>query len=120
MAETKIHKIDASGETLGRLAARIAVLLRGKGKAEFLRHIDMGDEVEVTNVKNLKFTGKKLEQKIYYKHSGYPGGLAKKNLGEKFAKDPSFVLRQAVMGMLPKNKTRSKTIKKLRIYPHTK
>jgi len=112
----KIHKIDASGKSLGRLATQIAVMLRGKGKAEFLRHIDMGDEVEVSNVKKLKFTGKKLEQKIYYRHSGYPGGLIKKSLGEKFEKDPSWVLRQAVFGMLPKNKTRSKTIKKLKIH----
>ena len=120
MAETKIHKVDASGKSLGRLAAQIAVLLRGKGKAVFVRHIDMGDQVEVYNAKNLKFTGKKLEQKIYYKHSGYPGGLTKKSLGEKFEKDPSWVLRQAVLGMLPKNKTRSKTIKRLKIYPDTK
>jgi large subunit ribosomal protein L13 len=116
MTETKIHKIDASGKSLGRLAAEIAVMLRGKGKAEFLRHVDMGERVEVYNVKDLKFTVKKLEQKIYYKHSGYPGGLAKKNLGEKFAKDPIWVLRQAVFGMLPKNKTRSKTIKRLKIF----
>jgi len=116
MAETKIHKIDASGKILGRLAAQIAVLLRGKGKAVFLRHMDMGDQVEVYNAKNLKFTGKKSEQKIYYKHSGYPGGLRKKSLGEKFKKDSCWVLRQAVLGMLPKNKTRSKTIKKLKIY----
>src|SRR4030042_4079718 len=115
--KTEIHKIDASGQILGRLAAKIAVILRGKGKPIFVRHLNSGDSVEVFNVKNLKFTGKKLQQKIYYKHSGYLGGLSQKILKKKLEKDPAWVLRRAVLGMLPKNKTRSKTIKMLRIYP---
>lgn len=116
MAEIKMHKIDATGQKLGRLAAQVAVLLRGKGKPAFLRHLDMGDEVQVFNIQNLKFTGKKLQQKIYYKHSGYPGGLTKKTLEEGFKKDPKNVLRRAVLGMLPKNRTRAKIIKRLKIY----
>jgi len=116
MAEIKMHKINATGQKLGRLAAQVAGLLRGKGKPAFLRHLDMGDEVQVFNIQNLKFTGKKLEQKIYYKHSGYPGGLTKRTLEEVFKKDPRNVLRQAVFGMLPKNRTRAKIIKRLKIY----
>lgn len=114
--EQKIHKIDASGQILGRLAVSVAVLLRGKNKAGFLRHIDKGDEVEVFNVEKISFTGKKMEQKIYYRHSGYPGGLKEETLERKFLKDPSSVLRQAVLGMLPKNRTRAKLIKKLKIH----
>jgi len=116
MSESKIHKIDASGQILGRLAVQIAVLLRGKGKADFQRHIDNGDEIEVYNIEKLRFTGEKTTQKIYYRHSGYPGGLSKKSLEDKFFKDPSDVLRQAVLGMLPKNKTRAKIIKRLKTY----
>jgi len=114
--EQKIHKIDASSKILGRLATEVAVLLRGKQKAGFLRHIDSGDAVRVFNVEKLKFSGKKLNQKIYYKHSGYPGGLRREKLVDKFVKDPAGVLRQAVLGMLPKNKTRAKIIKRLRIF----
>lgn len=114
--QNKIHKIDASGQVLGRLAVQIAVLLRGKKKPAFLRHIDSGDEIEVFNAQNLKFTGKKMKQKIYYKHSGYPGGLRKRSLGEIFLQNPAAVLRQAVYGMLPKNRTRDKIIKRLKIF----
>ncbi|MFH0852495.1 MAG: 50S ribosomal protein L13 [bacterium] len=113
--ETKIHKIDATGKILGRLAADVSVLLRGKGKPSFLKHVDAGDIVEVSGVEKLKFSGKKLRQKIYYKHSGYPGGLRKETLEKKFAKNPAEVLRLAVLGMLPKNKTRAKVIKRLKI-----
>lgn len=113
--ETKTHEIDASGKILGRLAAEVAVLLRGKQKAGFLRHIDAGDSVEVFNVEKLKFSGKKLRQKIYYKHSGYLGGLHQEKLEDKFKKSPAQVFRLAVLGMLPKNKTRAKIIKRLKI-----
>ncbi|OGZ33497.1 MAG: 50S ribosomal protein L13 [Candidatus Portnoybacteria bacterium RBG_13_41_18] len=113
--EKKIHKIDASGKVLGRLATQIAVLLRGKGKVNFLRYIDSGDFVEVVNAQNIKVTGKKMTQKIYYTHSLYPGGLKAQKLEVKFAKNPGLVLRQAVYGMLPKNKTRNKIIKRLKI-----
>ncbi len=110
-----IYKIDATGKILGRLAAELAVLLRGKGNPGFLRHIDAGNSVEVENIKNLKFTGKKPQQKIYWRHSGYPGGLRAQTLEDKFKNDPASVLRQAVYGMLPKNRTRAKVIKRLKI-----
>lgn len=109
------HKIDASGEVLGRLAVKIAVLLRGKQKPGFLKYLDDGDEVEVVNAGKISFTGKKAAQKIYYRHSGYPGGLKAETLEKKFAKNPAEVLRLAVVGMLPKNRTRSKIIKRLKI-----
>lgn len=109
------YQIDATGKILGRLAAEIAVILRGKAKPGFLRYIDSGDAVEVANVEKIKFTGKKSQQKIYFKHSGYPGGLRAQKLEDKFKKDPASVLRQAVYGMLPKNRTRDKIIKRLKI-----
>lgn len=109
------YKIDATGKILGRLAVELAVLLRGKNQPGFLRHIDAGNFAEVENVKNLKFTGKKPLQKIYFRHSGYPGGLRAQKLEDKFKKDPASVLRSAVYGMLPKNRTRAKTIKRLKI-----
>lgn len=100
---------------MGRLAAEVAVLLRGKQKAGFLRHVDSSDGVEVFNVERLRFSGKKMRQKIYYTHSGYPGGLHQEKLEDKFRKNPAGVLRRAVLGMLPKNKTRAKIIKRLKI-----
>lgn len=111
--EKNIYKIDASGKILGRLAAEIAVLLRGKNKPDFQRHLDGGAAVEVANAGKLKFSGKKMKQKIYYKHSGYLGGLKAEALEVKFKKNPAEVLRRAVLGMLPKNKTRAKIIKRL-------
>jgi len=108
------HEIDATGMAPGRLATKIAVLLIGKHKKEFQPHIDMGDSVVVLNAKDVKFTGKKLDQKIYYKHSGHPGGLketpAKKLLSEK----PQEVVRKAVYNMLPKNKLRNDRMKRLK------
>jgi len=112
----KTYKIDASGKVLGRLAAEIAVLLRGKGNPSFLRYVDGGNSVEVENAKDIKFIGKKLQQKKYFRHSGYPGGLKTQKLEDKFKNDPTSVLRQAVYGMLPKNKTRARIIKRLKIY----
>lgn len=113
--ERTIHKIDASGQILGRLATQVAVLLRGKGKPSFLRYIDSGDFVEVVNAQKIKVTGKKMKQKIYYTHSLYPGGLKTISLEKKFDKNPALVLRQAVYGMLPKNRTRNKIIRRLKI-----
>ncbi len=111
--QRKIHKIDATGQALGRLAVQIAVILRGKGKANFQRYLDVGDAVEVSGIRGMKFTGKKMKQKKYYKHSGYPGGLRVQTLEENFKKNPSIVLRQAVLGMLPKNRMRAEFIKHL-------
>jgi len=111
--QRKLHKLDATGQAVGRLATQIVGLLRGKTKAEFQPHLDLGDIVEVANAAKLKFTGKKLAQKEYHHYSGYRGGLRSKNLGEVFAKDPADVLRRAVMQMLPPIKLRAAMIKRL-------
>lgn len=113
--ERKTHTIDASNKSLGRLATQIAILLRGKHKPDFLPYKDTGDFVIVKNVEKIKLTGKKLEKKKYYRHSGYLGGLKEITLKELFQKNPKEVLRKAVWGMLPKNKLRSRIIKKLKI-----
>lgn len=112
--ERKTHQIDAAGKPLGRLAAQIAMILRGKNKASFTPHIDGGDFVEVANCDKIKFTGKKLEQKEYIWHTNHPGGLKTKKVSDVFAKDPGQVLKNAVMGMLPKNKLRDQMIKRLK------
>jgi len=113
--ERKAHTIDAAGRILGRLASEIAVLLRGKDKTDFAPYKDIGDIVIVKNIDKLKFTGKKMEQKKYYRHSGYPGGLKEISLGKLFEKNPAEVLKKAVWGMLPKNKLRAKMIKRLKV-----
>jgi len=110
----EIHKIDATDRPLGRLATEIANLLRGKLKVSYLPHKDEGDVVEILNYKKIKFTGKKLEQKKYYSYSGYPGGLKEESLKKKIEKDPKFVLRNAVLHMLPDNKLRKEQIKRLK------
>ncbi len=110
-----VHIVDATDQPLGRLAVRVAVLLRGKDKADFRHHIDGQERVLVKNIKRIKFSGKKLGQKIYYSHSGYMGGLRTEHLSALFLKRPTEVLRKAVWGMLPKNRLRSKTIKRLTI-----
>jgi len=115
MSERQTHTIDATAKVLGRLAAQIAVLLRGKHKPNFVPYKDMGDFVIVENVNKLKFTGKKIEQKKYYRHSGYWGGLKEIPLKKLFAERPAEVLRRAVYRMLSKNKLRVKMIKRLRI-----
>lgn len=112
--DRKTHKIDAEGKTPGRLATKIVTLVRGKNKPSFEPHRDMGDNVVVENVEKMKFTGRKTEQKKYYSHSGYPGGLKETPLEELMEKNPEEVLRKAVMGMLPKNKLRAKQIKRLK------
>lgn len=114
--ERKTHTIDAANRVLGRLATEIAVLLRGKNKPDFAPNKDMGDFVTVRNFSKIRITGKKFEQKIYYRHTGYLGGLKEVPLKKLFEKDPAEVLKKAVFGMLPKNKLRAKQIKRLRIY----
>lgn len=114
-AERKTHTIDATGKVSGRLATGIIFLLRGKNKATFLPYKDEGDFVLVKNVRKLKFTGKKFEQKKYYHHTGYLGGLKETSLKKIFEKNPAEILRKAVFGMLPKNKLRAKMIKRLKI-----
>ena len=98
---------------VGRLATQVVNFLRGKNKAEFQPHLDLGDIVEVSNIDKLKFTGKKLDQKQYHHYSGYRGGLKSKSLSEVFAKNPGDVLRRAVLQMLPPIKLRTAMIKRL-------
>lgn len=112
--ERKTNTIDAENKVLGRLAVEIAVLLRGKHKSDFVPYKDMGDFVIINNVEKLKFTGKKIDQKKYYHHSGFLGGLKEVPLKTLLKKNPSEVLRNAVWGMLPKNKLRAKQIKRLK------
>ena len=108
--------VDAEGKTLGRLATQIAERLRGKNKPQFAPHVDIGDFVVVVNAEKIAVTGKKLEQKIYYKHSGYPGGLRERTLREQLQRQPTEVLRKAVKGMLPRNRLARHQLTKLKIY----
>ena len=110
----KTHKIDVTDQPLGRIATKIVTLLRGKNKPEFKPWHDLGDFVNIENISKIKFTGKKLEQKKYYRHSGYPGGLKETKIKEVFEKNPQKVLYNAVYKMLPKNKLRKQMIKRLR------
>jgi len=111
--DRKVHKLDASGQALGRLATQIANLLHGKHKPEFEPHLDLGDVVEVSNVAQLKFSGKKLDQKLYHHFSGYLGGLKSRKMGEIYAKNPGNVLYRAVREMLPDTKLRNNMLKRL-------
>jgi len=114
--EKKWWVINAEGKTLGRLATEVAVLLRGKRKPEFAHFVDCGDFVVVINAEKVNVTGKKLEQKKYYSHSGYPGGLKVKTLKELLEKRPEDVVRKAVWGMIPKGKLGRAVYKKLKVY----
>ena len=110
------YVVDADGKTLGRLATAIADTLRGKNKPQFTPHVDTGDFVVVVNAEKIAVTGRKLDEKIYYRHSGYPGGLRQRTLREQLGRRPTEVLRKAVKGMLPKNKLASRQLTKLKIY----
>ncbi len=113
--QRKKIEIDASGKSLGRLAVQVAVLLRGKNKPNFVAYIDMGDFVVVKNIEKMKFTGNKLEDKNYFRFTGYLGNMKETTLKEFLAKKgPKEVLRTAVMGMLTKNKLRNLQIKRLK------
>ena len=114
--EHKWHVIDASGKILGKVATEAADLLMGKNKAMFTRNLDTGDYVVVTNASKVKVTGKKLEQKMYYRHSGYPGGFRAVPLAEMLKNKPEMVIEHAVKGMLPQNKLGDAMIKKLKVY----
>lgn len=114
--EKKWWVINAEGKTLGRLATEVAVLLRGKRKPEFAHFLDCGDFVVVINAEKINVTGKKLEQKKYYSHSGYPGGLKVNTLKELLDKKPEEVVRKAVWGMIPKGKLGRAVYKKLKVY----
>ncbi len=110
------HLIDANNKILGRLASEIAGILMGKNKPYFVSNLDCGDYVVVTNVEKIAVTGKKSEQKKYYRHSGYPGGFRITTFDEQMKKDPRKVVVHAVMGMLPKNKLRDQMVKRLKIF----
>ena len=114
--EQRWYLVDAEGQTLGRLATRIADTLRGKLKPEYTPHIDTGDFVVVVNAEKIAVTGKKREDKIYYRHSGYPGGLRQRTLAEQLERRPTEVLRKAVKGMLPRNRLARRQLTKLKIY----
>ena len=110
------YLVDAEGKTLGRLATRIADTLRGKDKPQYTPHVDTGDFVVVVNAEKIGVTGKKLDEKLYRRHSGYPGGLRSRTLREQLGRRPTEVLRVAVKGMLPRNRLARQQITKLKIY----
>jgi len=110
------YVVDASGQTLGRLATQIARIVRGKHKPIYSPSVDVGDYVIVTNADKIHVTGQKLDQKIYYRHSGYPGGLTEVPLRRMLETHPTRVIEHAVRGMLPKNRLGRKMIKKLKVY----
>ena len=111
------YLVDAEDKILGRLASQLASILRGKNKPIFTPHVDTGDFVVVVNAKKIKLTGRKLKDKIYYHHSGYPGGIKSINAKDLLDKCPEDIIRKAVKGMLPKNSLGRDMLKKLRVYP---
>jgi len=114
--ERSWYVVDASGQTLGRLASEVAQVIRGKHKPIYSPSIDVGDYVIVVNAEKIHVTGWKLDQKMYYRHSGYPGGIKEMTLGRMLEEHPTRVIELAVKGMLPKNKLGRKMIKKLKVY----
>jgi large subunit ribosomal protein L13 len=114
--EREWYVVDAEGHTLGRLASTIASILKGKHKPIYTPHLDCGDFVIVVNAEKVRVTGRKLDQKFYHRHSGYPGGLSSISLRDQLAKHPERVLQAAVRGMLPKNKLGRQMYKKLKVY----
>jgi len=118
------HVIDADGQILGKVATEAATLLMGKNKTTFTNHLDTGDYVVVVNAAKFIVTGRKMEEKVYYRHSNYPGGLKATTLAQMLEKDPVFVVQNAVKGMLPSTKLGNAMFKKLKVYagvehPHT-
>jgi large subunit ribosomal protein L13 len=114
--ERKWFVVDAQGQTLGRLAAQVATVLRGKHKPIYTPHVDCGDYVIVVNADKIHVTGQKLDDKIYYRHSNYPGGLKQVTLRRQLQTHPERVIEAAVRGMLPKNRLGRKMFKKLKVY----
>ena len=110
------YVVDAEGKTLGRLATQLADVLRGKRKPDFTPHIDTGDFIVVINAEKIRVTGDKLNSKIYWRHSGFPGGIKSRTLGEMLDKQPEEVIRKAVRGMLPRNKLGRQQLLKLKVY----
>ncbi len=113
------HLVDAQGRTLGRLAARVAGVLRGKHRPTFTPNVDLGDHVVIVNAEKVRLTGSKMETKLYRHHTGYPGGLKTATAAHLFRKDPTELLTRAIEGMLPKNSLGNRMAKKLRVYVGT-
>lgn len=114
--ERKWYVVDADGQVLGRLASRVATVLRGKHKPTFTPHVDMGDHVIIINAEKVRVTGRKAQQKRYFRHSGYPGGLRSRTFEQQLQSRPEKVLELAVWGMLPHNRLGRKMFKKLKVY----
>jgi large subunit ribosomal protein L13 len=118
--EGDIHRewfvVDAAGQTLGRLASKVAGILKGKHKPIYTPRLDVGDFVIVVNADKIAVTGRKMDQKMYYRHTDYPGGLKQSNLRDMLARHPTFAVKSAVRGMLPKNRLGRKMLRKLKIY----
>ena len=112
----KWYVVDAEGQTLGRLATKVATILRGKNKVTYTPHVDTGDYVIIINASKVKLTGNKLDDKMYYNHSGYPGGLRERNAKTMIEKYPEEMVHRAVKGMLPKGPLGRKMLKKLFVY----
>ena len=110
------HLVDAEGQTLGRMASEVAYLLRGKHKPNYVPYLDVGDHVVIVNAASFRITGRKMERKTYFRHSGYPGGAKFTTLAERMAKDPAEVVRAAVRGMLPKGPLGRQMLRKLKVY----
>ena len=108
--------VDATGQTLGRLASKISQILKGKHKPIYTPRLDVGDYVVVLNADKIAVTGRKMDQKMYYRHTGYPGGIRETNLRDMMQRHPTFAVRQAVKGMLPKNRLGRKMLRKLKVY----
>ncbi|MBI5379470.1 MAG: 50S ribosomal protein L13 [Nitrospirae bacterium] len=113
----KWHLMDAEGQVLGRLATRVAAVLRGKHRPQFTPHTDTGDFVVVVNADKVRLTGKKLEEKVYYRHSNWPGGLKSMTAKQLLAQHPDRVITYAIQGMLPKNPLGRRLLSKLKVYP---
>lgn len=114
--ERKWYVVDAEGQTLGRLATQIARVLRGKNKPQYTPHVDTGDFVVVVNAEKVVVTGKKAEQKVYRRHSGYPGGMKETSYARMMERKPTEILRKAVRGMMPRGRLARQQLRKLKIY----
>ena len=114
--ERKWYVVDSEGRTLGRLATEVAKVLRGKNKPQYTPHVDVGDFVVVVNAEKVAVTGKKAEQKVYRRHSGYPGGMRETSYGRMLERRPTEILRKAVYGMMPKTRLARQQFRKLKIY----
>ena len=115
--QRKWYVVDAEGKVLGRLACRVSRLITGKGKPDWTPHVDCGDHVVVVNAAKVRVTGRKLEQKVYRRHTGYPGGLKEVTLGKLLAERPERVIEEAVHGMVPKGRLGRRMVTKLKVYP---